>query len=128
MTQDLRSAAELAREALENAQRTLEVASRILTDAHRIVLNGNQWGESTLKRIPKAIAALTSALEAREWRTMESAPRDQRILLYAPGDPYSLPDLISVCEWHPDAGFCICELREPTHWRPLPPPPQGERE
>ena len=63
------------------------------------------WRDPIWKQTTAAMRALTSALEAREWRTMESAPRDQRILLYAPGDLYSLPDLISVCEWHPDAGF-----------------------
>ena len=109
---DLRQAAQMAREAL------LEID--LLTSA----VGDDEYLNDLVQ---KPLAALTSALEAREWRTMESAPRDQRILLYAPGDPYSLPDLISVCEWHPDAGFCICELREPTHWRPLPPPPQGEK-
>ena len=31
--------------------------------------------------------------------------------------------LASMCAYHRDAGFCIDELREPTHWI-LPPPPE----
>lgn len=26
-----------------------------------------------------------------------------------------------------DAGFCIDTIREPTHWRPLPAAPKGEK-
>jgi hypothetical protein len=70
---------------------------------------------------------IIALLPKDEWRTMESAPRDQPIMVFAPGeDPRwspALSDLISICQWHPDAGFCVCELRDPTHWRPLPAPP-----
>lgn len=125
---DLRQAAQMAREALENAQRTLEVASRILTDAHRIVLNGNHWGESTLKRIPKAIAALTSALEADRWRPIETAPDDgSRILVFDP----RLIEAHRVEIRGADGGFWRWNAStggtNPTHWCPLPPPPQGEK-
>lgn len=66
-----------------------------------------------------------------EWRDIASAPRDgTAILVFAPGeDPRWSPrlsDLVSVCAWHPDAGFCVCELREPTHWMPLPAAPKSE--
>jgi hypothetical protein len=27
---------------------------------------------------------------------------------------------MNVCTYHEDAGFCVCELREPTLWIPLP--------
>lgn len=62
------------------------------------------------------------------WRDIDSAPRDgTAILVFAPGrsDRWEggLGDLICRCAWHPEAGFCVCELREPTHWQPLPPPP-----
>jgi hypothetical protein len=65
-----------------------------------------------------------------DWRTIDSAPRDgTAILVFAPGrsDRWEgdLGDLICRCAWHPDAGFCVCELRDPTHWMPLPEPPEG---
>lgn len=66
--------------------------------------------------------------QATEWQPMETAPRDGKlILVFAPGtsDKWDgdLGSLTTVCAWHPDAGFCVCELREPTHWMPLPDPP-----
>lgn len=64
------------------------------------------------------------------WQPIATAPRDRLILVFAPGeDPRwspALPDLITVCRWHPDAGFCVCELRDPTHWMPLPAPPEAK--
>lgn len=55
------------------------------------------------------------------WEPIETAPKDRPIRLFAPGvsDRWEgdLGDLIAVCRWHPDAGFCVCELREPTHWQ-----------
>jgi hypothetical protein len=54
---------------------------------------------------------------------MTSAPRDGSLFLaWAPAD-HGLPAMHSLCAWHPDAGFCVDELREPTHWMPLPAPP-----
>lgn len=66
------------------------------------------------------------------WQPMETAPTDGTpFLAYSrpvvgSGCPPDLPPFISVCAWHPDAGFCTCELREPTHWMPLPEPPHAE--
>lgn len=45
------------------------------------------------------------------------------ILLYAPGRD-GLPPIILVGAFHPDAGFCIDEIRDPTHWMLLPAPPK----
>lgn len=58
------------------------------------------------------------------WRPIETAPTDGTlILVFAPGGEFDLPDLQSVCAYHQDGGFCIDEMRHPTHWMPLPPPP-----
>lgn len=58
-----------------------------------------------------------------EWRDIETAPQDGTlVLIYAPGRD-GLPALICPCAWHEDAGFCVDELRSPTHWMPLPEPP-----
>ena len=52
------------------------------------------------------------------WRVIDdNTPRDRLIIVYAPGDGF-LPDLVCLCQWHPDAGFCVDELRHPTHWMP----------
>lgn len=57
------------------------------------------------------------------WRLIdEHTPKDRMILVFAPGDDpefhETLPDLVSLCKWHPDAGFCVDELRQATHWMP----------
>lgn len=60
---------------------------------------------------------------ALEWRPIETAPKDgTEILTWSPGRS-RLRALICPCAWHPDAGFCVDELRSPTHWMPLPVPP-----
>lgn len=52
------------------------------------------------------------------WKLISTAPRDRKILVFAPA-AHGLPDLITHCEYHPDAGFCVDELREPTYWKEL---------
>ena len=32
---------------------------------------------------------------------------------------HGLPELEADCAYHSDAGFCVDELREPTHWKPI---------
>lgn len=57
------------------------------------------------------------------WQEIATAPRDGRsILVYAP-PAHGLNELYSVCAWDENAGFCIDELRVPSHWQPLPAPP-----
>ena len=52
------------------------------------------------------------------WQPITKAPRDREIEVLCPPRE-GLPELVSKCKWHPDAGFCVDELREPTHWREL---------
>lgn len=49
------------------------------------------------------------------WQRLETAPKDRPIVVYAPPRD-GLPEMTAICRWHPDASFCIDELREPTHW------------
>jgi hypothetical protein len=69
--------------------------------------------------------AMTAERDAlRTWHPIETAPRDGTlILVYAPSK-HGLPAMFSMCAWHPDAGFCIDELREPSHWMKCPNPPE----
>ena len=57
-----------------------------------------------------------------EWQPIETAPKKGLIEVYAPGEEFGLSSIVCLCEWHEDAGFCVCELRCPTHWRPHNPP------
>lgn len=54
------------------------------------------------------------------WLPINSAPIDgTEIIVYCP-PAHGLPHMVGVCSWHKDARFCVCELREPTLWVPLP--------
>jgi hypothetical protein len=53
------------------------------------------------------------------WSPIATAPKDEAILVYCP-EYQGLPELISMCLYHKDAGFCVDELRTPTHWMHLP--------
>lgn len=64
-----------------------------------------------------------------EWQPIETAPHDGRLIL-AWGPCWSLPDIIS---WMPDhkvwqeglQGDYVDDGWEPTHWMPLPAPPEA---
>lgn len=60
------------------------------------------------------------------WRDIGTAPEDvkKKVLVYAP-EREGLPAIICPCAWHPDAGFCVDEIRIVTHWMSLPDAPEG---
>lgn len=67
------------------------------------------------------------------WQPIETAPKDGTpVLVYAMivNPSYwhecmrDLPPFMTVARWHNDAGWAVCEVREATHWMPLPEPPQ----
>lgn len=54
---------------------------------------------------------------AADWLPIFTAPRDEwEVEVLAPGY-HDLPPIQCFCAWHPDAGFCIDELRSPLWWR-----------
>lgn len=54
-----------------------------------------------------------------EWRPIETAPRDGTMIwVYCPS-AHGLSEMVSLCSWHSDAGFCVDELRHPTLWFPI---------
>ena len=74
-----------------------------------------------MRQIPES-GFLSYFAFAEGWQPIETAPRDGRlIVVYAPGRD-GLPAIICPCSWHPDAGFCVDEIREPSHWTPYHPP------
>lgn len=75
--------------------------------------------------IREFLTRLADALEERQWQPIETAPKDKEIWVFAPKRE-GLSAMQSICKWHPDAGFCIDEIRFVTHWMPLPQPPSEE--
>lgn len=70
-------------------------------------------------------AATLPIIPNGRWQPIETAPSDQSVLVYAaPRD--GLNGFICVARHHSDAGWCVDELRDGTHWRPLPAPPAQE--
>ena len=84
----------------------------------------------------KAMRAALEAAEGAAWQPIETAPCDgTTVLVYAPSPDHQrwhesvhdLPHILCTAAYHEDAGFCIDTIREPTHWRPLPAAPKGEK-
>jgi hypothetical protein len=76
-----------------------------------------------------ASAALSASQPSPSpWMPIETAPKDGTEFWAYSQDlsGNGLSSFQSRCAWHPDAGFCTDEIREPTHWMPLPPAPQKE--
>ena len=83
-----------------------------------------------------AMRAALLAADAAAWEPMETAPTDgSTVIVYAPSpDPEKwhetvcgLPAIICTAAYHEDAGYCVDDIREPTHWRPLPTPPKENK-
>ena len=74
--------------------------------------------------------AARAALEAAEraaWQPIEMAPDDRQVAVWCPARE-GLDELMSFCRHHPDAGFCVDELREPTLYRIVEPPRLATKE
>lgn len=68
--------------------------------------------------------AVNKLIAARQWQPIETAPTDgTRILAYAAAYD-DLPAFQTIAAYHPDGGWCVDELREVTHWKPLGEGPQ----
>lgn len=89
---------------------------------------GTYWHDGMKREHPigmylKLADALSDLLAEREWRPIETAKKDgTEVWVYAA--PYQdLPGFQCRCGYHSEGGWCVDELREVTHWMPLPPPP-----
>ena len=55
----------------------------------------------------------------RNWQPIETAPKDgTEVWVYVTAKE-GLRSFETSCAWHPDAGWCVDEIREVTHWLPL---------
>ena len=52
-----------------------------------------------------------------EWTHMDEAPTDGTLIEVFVPSKHGLDGFICDCAYHPDAGFTVDELREPTAWR-----------
>ena len=97
-------AAELAGDTTDEDQRDFEVSS-----------------------VERARAVLSASQPAPQpWRPIETAPKDGTVVLVFAEERQGLPAFQCTAAHHKDAGWCVDELREVTHWMPLPTPPQKE--
>lgn len=104
----------------------ITVVSKGPDDYGLLDANGMLFAALMNKRQAEKIVSVlnTPAPTQAGWRSIDTALKDGTlILVWAPGRE-GLPPLYSLCAWHKDAGFCIDELRSPTHWQPLPVPPK----
>lgn len=74
-------------------------------------------------------AILAVGFHVARWRPIAEAQEDPTkfVNVYAaPRD--GLPGFVTVGRWHPDAGWCVDELRKVTLYQPLPEPPKENGE
>lgn len=92
---------------------TLAARLRLLADGVELIV-----GPSTADEMRQA----ADALDALAWQPMETAPKDRDIIVLT-DSIVGLPSIVCQCRWHPDAGFCVDELRQPQWWMEMPPAP-----
>ena len=113
-----------------------------MAEMARAVLSASQPAPSALPVLSdEFVRAEMDAMQAREnkrletlftqpapqpWRPIETAPKDGTVVLVFAEERQGLPAFQCTAAYHEDAGWCVDELREVTHWMPLPPPPQKE--
>jgi hypothetical protein len=101
--------------------------------------SGEDLPPSALERQQAAdLCEAADAIDAARWKPIETAPRDTEVLVWfgpqvgVKSATYTSPWTDEVLMWcvddkkfdpHPVRQYC---LPYPTHWRPLPAPPEGE--
>jgi hypothetical protein len=66
------------------------------------------------------------------WQSIETAPKETRVLGWCPYEGISFPTVMAVVmdettnEWWPDTWEATDNPIQPTHWMPLPAPPESQ--
>lgn len=68
---------------------------------------------------------LLSEVRGGGWQPISEIPTDDGKLYWvyawdrankiSPEYKDDYPPMVTTCKWHPDAGWCVCDLREVTH-------------
>lgn len=82
---------------------------------------GLNWVRGAARDQLEAFACdlLAERERATGWQPIKTAPKDGSLFLSWSPATEGLSPLFSLCSWHPDAGFCVDEIRSPSHWMPL---------
>ena len=91
------------------------------------LINFDPWQYENQQDLLNAI--LKKCHELNTWLPIdENTPKDIEIVALPKFDEATdfqdLGHMASICKFHESAGFCIDELRQPTHWMPLPNAPE----
>lgn len=87
---------------------------------------GADMARADADRLADAILSSGLVVPAPRWMPIETVPKDGTEVWVYLAEREGLPAFQTRCAWHPDAGWCACELREVTHWMPLPTPPEEQ--
>ena len=89
-------------------------AREIANDVH-----GRSYGWLVTNIATALRTAHAAGLSERDagWQPIESAPRDGRVIWYYAPAREGLRAMQGLVAWHPDAGFCVDEIRVVTHWQ-----------
>ena len=120
---------EITRLTAEN-EKLRDVLSGVLWMAEEWFNHGGDetaFSDDHAAKLEAARAILSASQPAPSpWRLIETAPTDGTVVLVFAAERDGLPAFQCTAAYHEDAGWCVDELREVTHWMPLPPPPQKE--
>ena len=108
-----------------------DVIARALTKRSHNIGSPVIWSEHN-EMILNISHALREAGKVREWEPIETAPKDETVILIAMRNDYGEGAFSVRSGWwmntgcRPDWSCCISS-QKPTHWMPLPPLPEGEK-
>ena len=99
-----------------------------MTEKHHYVLFSVAEVKKLAADLAERDAEIAALRAAREWRPIESAPRDgTRVLLWIAVSgtaPWAETAEFDGDEWWRNDGDEICGENSPTHWQPVPPAPK----
>lgn len=130
------TAGEARAQAIEECAKVAKDWLAVFADRGPTYVSAQKWATDAVQDIIDGIRALNPApppisTPGEEWQPIETAPRDGPAIL-AIFENFEAKLILVCIRWIEDmwvAGRCeggkiSCIVRSPTHWRPLPAPPQ----